>query len=669
MRSNRFMGTGAVLLVVWGAWFAPAQAGPPVPATDDEIKAMLADAGDAEDYEGAAIVYVLDEADVYVQDSGLATTRSCQVIKVLTDAGTKANSVWQWEFDPDTNEVTLEGIRIHRADGTVEDVPTSGLLTQSARQHMIYWGNEQQVLDLPRVEVGDALEIRLSKIGFNIAYLARSATKSAGGGGCALEPPMPGHWYETTLFQGSDPIIKKRYTVHMPKDKPVQYEVYNGKVKTSLWFEDDYLAHTFWDENIPAVKREPHMVALDDCVPKVVMATLEDWESKSRWFFEVNEPQFEADDAIRAKVAELTAGLDDDEEKVAALLHWVADNVRYYGTSRGPREGFTLHTGIETFHDRGGVCKDKAGMLITMMRAAGFETYPALTMAGSRVEKIPADQFNHTVTVQRMKDGSFRILDPTWSPLSKELWSSREAEQHLVYGTPEGQDLTTSPFYSPEYNGIWMKADSKLSAAGQLSTRIHMDLKGYACTYLRRSAGRYSEPEVKAGFEGALNIAPNAELRELSFTDPLDYSQDSEADLLVTADGYAAGQRDLRLFRLPLLSQPLADFLIPDFYYSVDANERQYGMRMRATRLLDYEETIRLPKGWKVERLPDAQTIENDIATLKFTPQTDDGQITYRFEFVLKHHQVAADVYPGFKEAIEALRKLTDEWVVCSAGS
>lgn len=52
----------------------------------------------------------------------------------------------------------------------------------------------------------------------------------------------------------------------------------------------------------------------------------------------------------------------------------------------GTGEGYTLHKGTMIFRDRSGVCKDKAGMLITMLRAAGFESYPAMTMAGSRID-------------------------------------------------------------------------------------------------------------------------------------------------------------------------------------------------------------------------------------------------------------------------------------------
>ena len=111
----------------------------------------------------------------------------------------------------------------------------------------------------------------------------------------------------------------------------------------------------------------------------------------------------------------------------------------------GEGEGFTLHTGEMTFNDRCGVCKDKAGMLITMLRAAGFESYPAMTMAGSRIDYIPADQFNHCVTVVKRNDGNYQLLDPTWVPFLRELWSSAEQQQQYLMGVPEGADLGTTP--------------------------------------------------------------------------------------------------------------------------------------------------------------------------------------------------------------------------------
>ncbi len=648
-------------------WFVTsATAGPPQPATDQEIKALIASAKETKDYDNADLVYVLDEADVYVQDSGLATTESCQVIKVLTDAGIRAQAVLRQEFDPATNRVTLKSVRIHRKGAGIDEVPVSAALTQPAKQWAIYWGNRQHVLDIPRLEIGDCLEIRISKIGYNIAYLGDAGPAESGGGGETLQPPMPGHWHESTLFQGDYPIIKKRYSVHMPKDKPVQYEVYNGDLKASLWFDKDYHVYTFAAENVPKLKSEPHGLSADDSAIKVVMATVPDWEMKSRWFWDANKAQFDADDAVRAKVAELTAGLNSDEDKMAALNHWVADNIRYYGTSRGPCEGFTLHKGTETIRDRGGVCKDKAGMLVTLLRAAGYEAYPALTMAGSRVEAIPADQFNHTVTTVRNPDGSFTILDPTWIPLSREMWSSREALQGLVYGTPEGQTLTLSPYYPPEYNQLICRSTGEIRPDGSLVSQITMDMKGYPCTYLRRSIDRTPVPERKAAFEKVINIAPNARIEALTFTDPRDYSGDSHVDLKVAAPGYAAGAQQVRLFHLPLMSHPLADWLIPDFFYPVDAEKRDLGLRMRASRLVRYEETLKLPPGWKVERVPEKKTLDSGSAALTFEATPGEGTLTYRFEITLKNHIVPPGDYADFKKAIETMKDITKDWIVCT---
>jgi len=671
-RMNRTTAVKACLIVlIVTAWYCPqAAAGPPKPATDEEIKKLISSAGDAKKYDNAALVYVLDEADVYVQDSGLATTESCQVVKVLTDAGSRALSVQRIEFDPATNRITLKSVRIHRKGGVVEDVPVSAMTTHPARQHAIYWGNVQHLLAIPRLEIGDSLEIRVSKIGYNIAYLLDSLDQPAGGGGSAeetLKPPMPGHWYESTEFQGDYPIISKRYSVHMPKDKPVQYEVYNGSLRSSLWFGEEYHVYTWYAENVPAIKREQYSTGSSDWVTKLVMATIPDWPTKSRWFFKANESQFEADDAIRAKVHELTDKLPDEEAKIRACLHWVADEVRYFGTSRGPCEGFTLHESTETFLDRGGVCKDKAGMLVTMLRVLGHEVYPALTMAGSRVEAIPADQFNHTITVMRNKDGTFRILDPTWSPLSREVWSSWEAEQGLVYGTPEGQDLTRSPFYPPEHNQLTYKGTSRIDSDGKLSTEIVMDLKNSPCTSFRRSVDRNPKLDQRGFIEEALAIAPNAKLEELTFSDPFDYSRDSHVEMKVSAAGYAPGAEKFRMFRLPLLSRPLNSFVLSDFNYNLTP-ERKIGLRLRATRLVQFEETVELPAGWKAAKLPEAKKLEEPGADLTFDASQEGSTLRYRLEIKVKNHIIPADDYAGYKKAIDALNALRDELIICSVG-
>ena len=166
-------------------------------------------------------------------------------------------------------------------------------------------------------------------------------------------------------------------------------------------------------------------------------------------------------------------------EKIAVLTHWVADNIRYSGISMGKGEGFTLHNTKMNYTDRCGVCKDIAGTLISFLRMAGFEAYPAMTMAGSRVESIPADHFNHCVAVVKLSNGTYMPLDPTWVPFCRELWSSAEQQQNYLPGVPEGSDLCITPVSAPENHYVRIKADNRLDADGTLRGTFTLTAEGH----------------------------------------------------------------------------------------------------------------------------------------------------------------------------------------------
>jgi len=221
--------------------------------------------------------------------------------------------------------------------------------------------------------------------------------------------------------------------------------------ESSAILEDSMMKYTFIKKDIMPIKREPSMVSLSDVAPKLLISTSPDWYAKSLWFYNVNEDygSFNSTPEIDKKVAEILINAKNEMDSISLLTHWAADEIRYSGISMGPGEGYTLHNGEMNFTDRCGVCKDKAGMLITMLRAAGFESYPAMTMAGSRIDYIPADQFNHSVTIVKLSNGKYKLLDPTWVPFLRELWSSAEQQQNYLMGLPEGADLMITPISAP----------------------------------------------------------------------------------------------------------------------------------------------------------------------------------------------------------------------------
>jgi transglutaminase-like putative cysteine protease len=554
-------------------------------------------------------------------------------------------------------------------------VNLADLVDVLAPAHAIYWGGRMQALALPRLNEGDAIEIETYRKGFQIAYLDNGSETNAGGTGQGAAdgqagtgqedkyiPPMEGHFYDVVLFQGRVPIIEKSYTVHTPKDKPIQFSVYNGEVFSKVTFDDERFSYKFWKRDVPAAKSEWRSAGFSDYAPKVVLATVQDWYEKSRWFWEANQNQFADNEEIHQKVTEITAGLKTDAEKIAAINHWVAQEIRYCGLNMGQGEGYTLHPGDMIFTERSGVCKDIAGMTITMLRSAGYEVYPAMTMAGSRVERIPADQFNHCVAALRRSDGTFELLDPTWIPFAMYNWSRAEGEQNYVIGTPTGEDLAITPAYRPEDNQVTIELDAEVTADGTLAGSLKLQAAGYADTRLRRSVGFVPKSQIRPRLERWLaTLSPAAELVSYEFGDHRDFSVPLALKLEFRIAGYATvGQTRVIL-------QPCAARLVLGNYgglFRFAARdlpvERTLPALIWYPQKVSIDETIAIPKGYHPQSLPgDWQAgADTDIASCSFSHHAGKKQHTIAGTIRVEKRTIPPEDWPAFRAAIQMLQDL-----------
>ena len=631
----------------------------------DAIKARTAAAGDVEKYDADAVV-VLDATDVTVKPNGIGVATRQKVVKILRDAAIRANGVLRFSYDPNTNRLELIAIRVHRADGAIEEVSLGDVVDQPEPSHLLYWGSKQFVVALPRLNVGDSYETITKLTGFNVAYLADAGDVELNALGAPLKPPVPGHWHDEAHFWSNLPTIEQNYTVRVPKDKPLQYGVYNGELTTKVMLDGDHMVYSFTKKDIEPFEGEPSMEPTPNVACKLLLATLPDWESKGRWLHSVSEPQLEANDEIRAKVAEIIKGCKTDEEKYTALNHWVAENVRYAGTTRGMAEGYTIHDIKETFRDRLGVCKDKAGMLVGMLRVAGFESYTVMTMARQRVDEIPADQFNHCVTCIREKDGKLTLLDPTWMPKSRSNWSTLEPLQHVVYGTPGGEPLSTSPYYPPEENLAQWRGVTEIKADNSLTGSFDFTSNGAPEGRLRRTlAGLH--PDERQGFfdETIMRLSPSARVQRVSFVDPDDFSGPMDVKCGFAADGYVIGDSTERFFALPMMQTVLGNKTIYDLEGTTGEDERKYGIKLLATRLARIEETVRLPADWDIAETPDPVDIDGPAASLHFAIESSPGQIHYTCELAIKRWLIPPDEYANFKEVVDKFEELTGRTIAC----
>lgn len=685
----------------------------------------LRSAPEAKDHPGADVVVLYDSTDVDVMDSGLSYVRMHKLTKVLTEKGARDLRTVTFDYDPLSAAVEVLRVRVYRKDGSVRTLSPEDVYDYAAPARAIYWGARQKLASVGWLEPGDAVETLAFRKGFTYALLGEDELDRSLAGGSAAGspapvgpasgspapaedddsrfiPPMKGHYYDIVEFWSSVPVKEKVYRVLMPENKPLQYEVYGGEVASYVHFHPKFshrlpvdvnpagaqhptpsealhpthgmftragkVTYCWYKRDITPFKGEADMVAPSDVATKLLLSTSPDWYAKATWFHGVNEDfgSFAVTPEVQAKTDELLEGVTDELEKIAILNHWVAEEIRYSGISMGEGEGYTLHTGEMTFSDRCGVCKDKAGMLVTMLRAAGFESYPAMTMAGSRIDRIPADQFNHSVTVVQRANGHWMLLDPTWIPGAREMWSSAEQQQEYLMGIPGGADVMSTPISPAENHYMNMKNTATLDADGTLVGAVEIEAEGQSDALMRRAFTRSYRSGWEDTYVGMLSRAyPHATVTRQVLPDPHDLSLPIRVRIEYRIPGFARAVGG-NMVMTPLLAENVFgdSFHAPELATRTNMETRQYGFRQRCSRLVDLDETITLPAGMRALRLPETARIAGEAASFDGGVTVEGGTLRFRARHRMEKRLYDAADWPDFRAAMLARTGFADSPVI-----
>lgn len=630
----------------------------------DPIEDQIKKAGDAATYPDAEYLVIFDSTQVDVQESGLSYVTMHRLYKVMNEKGAKNLHVISIDYDPLSAYVEIRKVVVYRNNGSRQELDTSKVTDYPAPARAIYWGSREKMIEVGRLEPGDAVEVFLFRKGFTYALLRQDEDER-------YIPPMRGHFYDIVEFWNSQPVKLKSYQVALPKDKLLQYEFYNGEIQSSVVLRQRKMIYTFTKRDMMPIKREPGMVALSDVAPKLLLSTSPDWHAKSLWFYGVNEDygSFNPTPEIKAKVDDILKDAETETDSISLLTHWVADEIRYSGISMGEGEGFTLHTGDMTFTDRCGVCKDKAGMLITMLRAAGFESYPAMTMAGSRIDYIPADQFNHCVTVVKRSDGAYELLDPTWVPFIRELWSSAEQQQNYLMGIPESADLAVTPLSPPENHYLRITGTAELLSDGTYTGAFILTAEGQSDAAVRRMFTRSYRSTWLASLEAELlKINPKAVMVTWDIGEPYHYmSGPITLKVSYTIPDYAVVTDQEILFR-PLIPSGIFKGSMGHLYVSTGIKERKFPFRDRCSRLVELRETVTIPEGYQAVGLPVMKNTSGSGASFDGSLVQSENTLTVSEKALFYKRIYDPEDWPSFRQAVMAQNEFAERMVILKRG-
>ncbi|HHO75205.1 MAG TPA: DUF3857 domain-containing protein, partial [Deltaproteobacteria bacterium] len=381
-----------------------------------------------------------------------------------------------------------------------------------------------------------------------------------------------------------------------------------------------------------------------------------DWETVSRWYWNLSEPHIEkTTPEMKKTVDELVRGIDDPVRKIEKIFTWVSQEIRYLGiTAETEAPGYEPRRVDMTFERRSGVCRDKAALLVSMLRLAGFDAFPVLIMNGPKKDpEVPQPYFNHAISCVRMKDGTYMLMDPT-DESTKELFPAYLNNQSYLVATPQGETLLTSEVVPPEKNMMHIETEGSLDEAGNLNAASILKFQGINDNAYRGYFSRLSAEERRQFFERIIKkIAPGSTLSEYEITpgNMLDTSVGLQARVSFEVKDFAIPGKDMVM--LPVLrmggSIGIVNFLTSDMVLE----ERKYPYVTDVACGVD--ESFRLDLSGIVGEqisLPEFETVDTKGALWKLDVSVKDRVLSCKNTFAMNLPEYSPKEYLDLKQTL-----------------
>lgn len=407
-----------------------------------------------------------------------------------------------------------------------------------------------------------------------------------------------------------------------------------------------------------------------DLVPATAvngMVGFRSWAEVVDWDIQNARGQCDSSPALSAAASDLTRDCSDSLAKIRALARYV-QQLRYVEVSvdLALGAGYRPRKASEVFARGWGDCKDKANLLVALLREVGIEAFMVSANIGEG-RQIDPDwpseyQFNHAITAIRVAPsvdlapvvevagiGRLLFFDPT-SPttLVGDLpWPLQGTwAQVLCRGNNQ---LTLLPVLPTERFHVYeTKTDLTLDGAG-VEGKMVAGGAGEAGALLRQLALRKTEKEQRKGVEDSLNaVLRGAQVRTLSCTDDL-----VTGDRRLVAE-FAAPQfgqvmpGNLRIVRLGGGGRAFVPVLA--------APERYTPIELRP--VLDRNEVVlHLPAGVEVEELPQPTEIDSVYGYYSCQFERVADGIAARTTLLLSYRVVPAAEYSALRKFLGDVAK------------
>ena len=446
-----------------------------------------------------------------------------EISEAVTDKGIDALSHHEIAFDPSWETLTLvqlDVIRDGRRMSRLREARVKVLQRERDLESRIYDGRKSVMLDLSDVRVGDSVEFAYARAGMN--------------------PVFQGHHASDFDMQWEVPVAHVHRRLSTAAGLDVRVAALSG-APAPLRSQADGFDERTWDlHDVPALRMEASVPGSYNPYPWIEWSDFASWADVARWAERLYAVPARRSPELQAAVDGIARQATGDDERVVAVLRLVQQQVRYLGVEIGAGTHVPSAPDV-VWARRWGDCKEKALLMVTMLRALGIDASPALVNT-DRQEDIARDlpsagSFDHVI-VRVRHDGRDVWLDPTRAPQQGTLATLTQpdyARALVLDGRSTG--LAAMPAHTVEAHArdVRIDVDSRAGFDQPVRYDVRTTYRGFSADMMRDRLGNGERGELQRSY---LNFYAGS-YPGIRVSAPFEVQDDPRANTVVVTEHYA----------------------------------------------------------------------------------------------------------------------------------
>jgi len=304
---------------------------------------------------------VVTLADVTVErmlPDGQSTQHIQQVYYIGTEQGAHDYHTRALQYSEDTQNIAVIRARVFRQDGSVQNAIDEGDGGVSDAKSSVYYDNQSRNLRFPYLQKGDVVELD-----YQLSPSSRTN-------------PFGDYFGTLVAFQNDQPQRLHRYVLIAPSARELNI-VQQRMTPIKVAMTGGMTAYQWEMRDVAPLKTEPRGPSLTEVAPYLSISTFGDWNELGRWYAAFIKPQFALDPPLRQALARMMATSPTEIDKIHAIHEFVLRNTRYEAMEFGVFR-YKPYPVSQVYSRHFGDCKDKASLMIALLKAAGIDAELAL---------------------------------------------------------------------------------------------------------------------------------------------------------------------------------------------------------------------------------------------------------------------------------------------------